>query len=78
MPDKRLLPFLVPAVLLFANYMHASAQTAHVPTQIRTGFDQIRESDSRADLRFVTPDALHGCMSLQPGHEAAVANPAGQ
>ncbi len=59
-------------LLLLPPVFHATAQTPPVPAQIRTGFDQIRESDLRADLGFVASDALQGRMSLQPGDDVAV------
>jgi len=71
MPNKRL-SFSATLLLLLPATLPAIAQTPAVPTQIRTGFDQIRESDLRADLGFVASDALQGRMSLQPGDEAAV------
>lgn len=71
MPNKRCFSFLVAGAFLFLNCMQASAQAPAVPAQIRTGFDQIRESDLRADLGFVASDALQGRMSLQPGDDAA-------
>ena len=51
----------------------AMAQTAPIPTRERVGFAAIREADLRADLAFLTSDALGGRLSLQPGDEAAVA-----
>ncbi|HMD20815.1 MAG TPA: M20/M25/M40 family metallo-hydrolase [Alloacidobacterium sp.] len=71
MPNKRLSLSATLLLLLPATFP-AIAQTPAVPAQIRIGFDQIRESDLRADLGFVASDALQGRMSLQPGDEAAV------
>jgi hypothetical protein len=71
MPNKRL-SLSATLLLLLPAIFPVIAQTPAVPTQIRAGFDQIRESDLRADLGFVASDALQGRMSLQPGDEAAV------
>src|SRR5260370_28814007 len=46
---------------------------AKVPARERAGFEAIREVDLRADLDFLTSDALAGRMSLQPGDDAAAA-----
>jgi Peptidase family M28/PA domain len=71
MPNKR---FSFSAVLLLSlpAVFSAIAQAPAVPAEVRPGFDQIRESDLRADLGFVASDALQGRMSLQPGDDAAV------
>jgi hypothetical protein len=71
MPNKR---FSFPALLLLllSTTLPAIAQTPAVPAQIRTGFDSIREGNLRANLAFISSDALQGRMSLQPGDEAAV------
>ncbi|QNI31466.1 M20/M25/M40 family metallo-hydrolase [Alloacidobacterium dinghuense] len=71
MPDKRFLSRLLPAVIFFANCLYTFAQLPPVPTDVRTGFEQIRETDLRADLAFIASDALQGRMSLQPGDDAA-------
>lgn len=44
---------------------------AQVPARERVGFEAIREVDLRADLAFLTSNALAGRMSLQPGDDAA-------
>jgi len=49
----------------------ASAQPP-VPAKVATGFHAIRESDLRADLGFLSSDALQGRMSLTKGDEVAV------
>jgi Peptidase family M28/PA domain len=71
MPDKRFFALLVPAAFLFANCVQALAQTPAVPAQVRVGFEQIRETNLRANLAFVSSDPLLGRMSLQPGDDAA-------
>jgi Peptidase family M28/PA domain len=43
-----------------------------VPTREAEGYQAIRESDLRADLGFISSDALQGRMSLTPGDEVAV------
>ena len=48
----------------------APAQTPVAP-RLRTGLDAIRESDLRANLKFIAGDGLRGRMSLEPGDDAA-------
>jgi hypothetical protein len=43
----------------------------NVPPNERPGFRHIRGEDLKADLYFLSSDALQGRMSLQPGDEAA-------
>jgi hypothetical protein len=43
-----------------------------VPASVAAGYKVIQESDLRADLQFVSSDALQGRMSLEPGDDAAV------
>jgi hypothetical protein len=45
---------------------------AAVPTPERPGFEHLRELDLKADLYFLSSDALQGRMSLLAGDEAAV------
>jgi hypothetical protein len=42
------------------------------PARLAAGFATIRESTLRADLTFLSSDALQGRMSLQPGDDAAI------
>ena len=49
----------------------SNAAPAAVPTLERTGFEHLRELDLKADLYFLSSDALEGRMSLQAGDEAA-------
>ncbi|MCU1292350.1 MAG: Peptidase, partial [Bryobacterales bacterium] len=42
-----------------------------VPSAWSPGYETIAESDLRADLQFLSSDALQGRMSLQPGDEGA-------
>ena len=57
-------------LVLFAAGM-AIAQPP-VPAKVATGYHAIRESDLRADLGFLSSDALQGRMSLTKGDEVAV------
>ena len=50
----------------------AQGEAAKVPARELAGFDAIHEGDLRADLTFLTSDALAGRMSLQPGDDAAI------
>lgn len=50
----------------------AQGDVAKVPARELAGFDAIHEGDLRADLTFLTSDALAGRMSLQPGDDAAI------
>src|SRR4029077_13319028 len=43
-----------------------------VNKRLAPGFATIRESTLRADLTFLSSDALQGRMSLQPGDDAAI------
>jgi Zn-dependent M28 family amino/carboxypeptidase len=56
-----------------ASYACAAAGASdEVPAKERAGFDAIREANLRANLAFVSSDALGGRMSLTPGDAAAV------
>ena len=71
MPHKRLLSLPAAAAFLLPVCNQLPAQQPPVPAQVRVGFEQIRESDLRANLTFLSSDALLGRMSLQPGDDAA-------
>ncbi len=43
-----------------------------VPSNVAEGFKTISESSLRADLTFLSSDALGGRLSLQPGDDAAI------
>jgi hypothetical protein len=43
-----------------------------VPEPVAAGYKTIRESDLKADLAFISSDALQGRMSLQPGDDEAI------
>ncbi|MBV9760014.1 MAG: M20/M25/M40 family metallo-hydrolase [Acidobacteriaceae bacterium] len=42
------------------------------PREVAAGYQTIRESDLRADLAFLSSDALQGRLSLQPGDDVAI------
>jgi len=72
MADARFFSLLVSATFLFANGAQVSAQAPSVPAQVSVGFAQISETNLRANLAFLSSDALLGRMSLQPGDDSAV------
>jgi len=47
------------------------ALVPQVPSRIAVGYQTIQESDLRANLAFLSSDALQGRLSLQPGDDAA-------
>src|ERR1700689_5085049 len=51
--------------------IQAAPVPANVPSIERAGFQHLRAADLKADLYFLSSDALLGRMSLQPGDEAA-------
>jgi hypothetical protein len=59
------------AALAAAGTLVMVAEAA-VPALERSGFEHLRELDLKADLYFLSSDALQGRMSLQAGDEAAV------
>src|SRR5579862_9620789 len=51
----------------------AAALTAQTPrARLEPGFNSIRAADLRADLTFLSSDALEGRMSLERGSEVAI------
>ncbi len=68
MRTKRLVLFWA---VSFAGVAEIYGQ-APVPAPVAAGYKAIQESDLRANLQFVSSDALQGRMSLQPGDDAAV------
>jgi hypothetical protein len=61
---------VVAALLLVAGGL---AQVAlPPPVKLAPGYGTIREDTLRADLTFLSSDALQGRMSLQPGDDAAI------
>jgi PA domain len=58
------------AALAAAGTLVMVAQADAVPTLERPGFEHLRELDLKADLYFLSSDALQGRMSLQAGDEA--------
>src|SRR5690242_12257959 len=57
----RIFAVLVPALLL-----------AQPSKRLQTGYDSIRASTLKADLTFLSSDALDGRMSLERGSEVAI------
>jgi hypothetical protein len=49
------------------------AQTAGVPAREQRGYATLQEDKLRADLTFLSSDAMAGRLSLQPGDDAAIA-----
>ena len=54
--------------LLFA----AALLCAQPPARVQTGYDSIQPARLKADLTFLSSDALEGRMSLQRGSEIAI------
>lgn len=50
----------------------SQSQLPPPPAAVAAGYRAIQESDLRADLAFVSSDALQGRLSLQPGDDAAI------
>ena len=42
-----------------------------VPSRLAPGYNSIRETNLRANLRFLASDGMQGRLSLQPGDDAA-------
>ncbi len=47
------------------------ARSQDIPQSVAAGYKSIQETDLRANLAFISSDALEGRMSLQPGDDAA-------
>jgi len=60
------------AVLLVSMAADVALAQPAVPAKVSVGFKTIQESDLRADLGFLSSDALQGRMSLTNGDEVAV------
>ncbi len=58
----RLVPLFLTAILLFAQ----------MPSRVSTGYDSIQASRLKADLTFLSSDALEGRRSLERGSEVAI------
>src|ERR1039458_1745918 len=58
----RPLPLLLAATLLWAQ----------PPARMQTGYDTIQPARLKADLTFLSSDALEGRLSLQRGSEIAI------
>ncbi|HLK63889.1 MAG TPA: M20/M25/M40 family metallo-hydrolase [Bryobacteraceae bacterium] len=58
----RLAPLFLTAALLFAQ----------MPSRVATGYDSIQTSRLKADLTFLSSDALEGRRSLERGSEVAI------
>jgi Peptidase family M28/PA domain len=59
------------SILLLPLPVQAQAPQAP-PARLAAGFATIREDTLRADLTFLSSDALQGRMSLQPGDDVAI------
>jgi len=69
LPILKTLTALASMTVSFAA--HAAPVIAAVPAAERAGFQHLRAVDLKADLYFLSSDALQGRMSLQPGDDAA-------
>ncbi len=67
--EMRLRFFALAAGVLFFGGVGVWGQG--VPQSVASGYDNITETDLKANLAFIASDALEGRMSLQPGDDAA-------
>jgi hypothetical protein len=60
------------AILALIGSLSISAQTAtEIPARLDAGYRAIQETTLRANLAFLSSDALEGRLSLQPGDDVA-------
>src|SRR3982751_6660697 len=69
LPSKTFTALMRPLLLLFTTALLFAQQP---PANLRTGYDSIQASRLRADLTFLSSDALEGRRSLQRGSEVAI------
>jgi hypothetical protein len=62
---------ILAALALTAGAVSSIAAPSGVPVPARVGFEHLRVVDLKADLYFLSSDALQGRMSLQAGDESA-------
>jgi hypothetical protein len=62
----------VKLIRLLSLTLFALALTAQTRSRIAAGLDSIKAADLRADLTFLSSDALEGRMSLERGSEVAI------
>ena len=60
------------AMRTLALLAFAAALMAQVGSRLATGYDSIQARRLKADLTFLSSDALEGRMSLQRGSEVAI------
>lgn len=63
--------FVLLCAVVFAGAANIFGQ-ASIPASVASGYNAIKQTDLRADLQFVSSDALQGRMSLEPGDDSAV------
>src|SRR3982751_5345245 len=69
LPSKTFTALMRPLLLLFTTALLFAQQP---PANLRTGYDSIQASRLKADLTFLSSDALEGRRSLQRGSEVAI------
>src|SRR3982751_535306 len=69
LPSKTFTALMRPLLLLFTTALLFAQQP---PANLRTGYDSIQASRLKADLAFLSSDALEGRRSLQRGSETAI------
>jgi hypothetical protein len=57
---------------IFTLLLAAAALSAQPSTRLQTGYDSIQPAHLKADLTFLSSDALEGRLSLQRGSEVAI------
>jgi hypothetical protein len=61
-----------PLFLLFATIFTTALLLAQPPSRVQTGYDSIHANSLKADLTFLSSDALEGRRSLERGSEVAI------
>jgi len=59
------------SLLLIFTLTHVFAADK-IPVDLKTGFNSIQENNLRAQIGYLTSDALQGRLSLQPGDQQAI------
>ncbi len=69
---NRIRQFVVAAIACSLSALVVGQQPAAVPARLADGYAAIDEKTLRADLTFLSSDAVQGRLSLQPGDDVAV------
>src|SRR5580693_6600944 len=57
---------------IFTLLLATAALSAQPSTRLQTGYDSIQPAHLKADLTFLSSDAVEGRLSLQQGSEVAI------